>query len=80
MSKKKIYWVVGLILIVVGAIAIIYAQSEINSSFGYSWTEPYSAFESKIIAIKNIGIGSLVLGIVDVVVLAFANLFKGKDN
>ncbi|MGN1419196.1 MAG: hypothetical protein ACI4W6_07690 [Acutalibacteraceae bacterium] len=79
-NKKVICVIVGIFLIIVGIIGVIYAQNEISSSWGYTWTQPYSDFESKIITIKNLGIASLVFGVIDIAIVGFSNLFKKSDQ
>lgn len=78
-NKKVICVIVGIVLLIAGIIGVVYAQNEINSSWGYTWTQPYSDYESKIMTIKNIGIASLVFGVIDIAIVGFSNLFK-KSN
>ena len=71
-TRKKVCVIIGIILAVAGIIALVYAQNEINSSsWRYTWTQPYTNYESKIMTIKNIGTGSLILGVLDIAVLGF---------
>ncbi len=76
MDRKKLLFIIGLILIAIGIVAFLYAQNEINSSWGYTWTQPYSDYENKIVSIKNIGICALVLGIGDIAAITFKKMWK----
>lgn len=75
-SKRALCVIVGIILVVAGIIAIVYAQNEISSSWGYTWTQSYSNYEARIMTIKNVGTGSLVLGILDIVVIGLYKALK----
>ena len=79
-NKKTKCVVIGIILIVAGLIAISYAQNEISSSWGYSWTQPYTDYEARIMTIKNVGTGSLALGILDIVVIGLHKVFKEENK
>ena len=78
MNKKTVCVIIGIVLIVVGISAIVYAQNEISSSWGYTWTQPYTNYEARIMTIKTIGTGSLVLGIADILVIGLYKVLK-KD-
>ncbi len=77
-NKKVIGIIIGVALIIVGIAAVVYAQNEISSGWEYTWTQPYSDYETSIITIKNVGIGSLIFGIADIVIIGFYKLFKNN--
>ncbi len=79
-KKKNIYVTLGVILIVVGLIAVIYAQKEINTNDLYTWTQPYTSYETRIIDIRSIGIGVIILGTLSIVnIILMIKLKVGKS-
>ncbi len=74
--SKKFLIIAGIIISIIGIITIIYAQNQINSSWGYTWTQPYSDFENRIVTIKNVGAGALICGALDFIIVFISYLLK----
>jgi len=66
-KKQLIRTIVGIALFVVGVIFYIVAQSEVLTSTRYTFSRPYTNYELSVLAIRTIGLLSVIGGVICVV-------------
>lgn len=72
-TAKIVFGIIGGICCIIGLACFIAAQVEINTNHYYTWTRPYTSYEAQVIITRIVGIGLLISGIIDLV-LVFASI------
>ena len=62
--KGKFIWIIGILETIIGFVLFVSAQVEISVNSAYSWRQPYTTYEAKIVMMKWIGIALLFSGII----------------
>lgn len=62
--KGKLLWFIGILQVSIGSMLSISAQAEILTNSRYTWTRPYTSYETKIITSRWVGILLIISGII----------------
>ena len=78
--KGKIGWVVGTIETIVGFVFFIIAQIEISGNSRYTWTKPYTSYETQVLMVKWIGVLLLIYGIINLGLKVYQERYTEKHT
>lgn len=75
---KKVICVIGIICAVAGFAMLLSANLEISSNSRYTWSRPYTSYETKVIMMKYLGIFLLISGIIDVILTVISTAYTSR--
>lgn len=76
--KNNVKSIIGIFVTVVGFLLFVMAQSEMSDNSRYTWSEPYSSYESQVIMMKWIGFILLISGITYFVLKWYQTIYTNK--
>lgn len=76
---KKFYAISGAISSILGFILYLSARTTINANSRYTWSPPYTSYETEILTMKWIGIILLICGIIDLLLLVASQIYMNQN-
>lgn len=78
--KNKVITIWSFIEIVAGFIMYLYSKMIIDTNDRYTWTQPFTYYEERIMMIKYVGIVLIVFGIIMIGYVFMNNMQNLKKN